>query len=137
ERLYQPDIHGVEERKSGQAAIYYCLLNILKMYGIFVPHMTEYIYQDAFAKAEGIDCLHQNLWSVDGEDDEESIAFGEYVKDAISEVRKFKSENNISMKSEVESMKIVTPEKFKGAFDKTLGDIVACCHAKTVEFEIQ
>ena len=28
ERLYEPDIHGVEERKSAQAAIYYCLLNV-------------------------------------------------------------------------------------------------------------
>ena len=79
ERLYQPEVHGYEARRSGQAAIYYCLLNILKMYGIFVPHMTEFIYQDAFSAKEGINSLHMNFWKVDGEDDADSLAFGELV----------------------------------------------------------
>ena len=136
ERLYQPEVHGYEARRSGQYAIYYCLLNILKMYGIFVPHMTEFIYQDAFKDKEGIESLHLNFWKVDGEDDAESLEFGELVKDAVSEVRKYKSENNISMKADIDSMTIKTPEKFKEDFDKTLGDIVACCHAQKVEFEI-
>ena len=78
-----------------------------------------------------------NFWSVDGEDDADALEFGELVKEAVSEVRKYKSENNISMKADIESMTIVTPEKYKADFDKTLGDIVACCHAQKVEFEIQ
>ena len=44
ERLYQPEKHGTEERKSAQYAIYYCLLTILKMYAIYIPHEPEYIY---------------------------------------------------------------------------------------------
>ena len=106
------------------------------MYGIFVPHMTEFIYQDAFKDKEGIESLHLNFWKVDGEDDKEALEFGELVKEAVSEVRKYKSENNISMKADIDSMTIKTPEKFKADFDKTLGDIVACCHAQKVEFEI-
>ena len=107
------------------------------MYGIFVPHMTEFIYQDAFKAKEGIDCLHMNFWKVDGEDDAESLEFGELVKDCVSEVRKYKSANNISMKADIETMKIVTPEKYKGMFDATMGDLIACCHAQNVEFDIQ
>ena len=48
ERLYQPEKHGHEERKSAQYAIYYSLLNLLKLYSIYVPHITEYIYLKGF-----------------------------------------------------------------------------------------
>lgn len=37
---------GAEFR--GLPHIYYCLLAVLKMYAIYVPHLTEYIYQKGF-----------------------------------------------------------------------------------------
>ena len=52
ERLYQPEIHGETERQSGQYALYYALLNLLKLYSIYVPHITEYIYQIFFRQHE-------------------------------------------------------------------------------------
>ena len=48
ERLYRPDIHGTRARKSGQYATYYALLNILRLYAPYVPHITEHIYQAFF-----------------------------------------------------------------------------------------
>lgn len=45
ERLYQPDKHGVEQRDSGQYALYNSLLGILKLYAIYTPYVTDYIYQ--------------------------------------------------------------------------------------------
>ena len=41
ERLYQPEKHGVQQRYSGQIAIYYSLLGILKLYAIYTPYITE------------------------------------------------------------------------------------------------
>ena len=34
-------------------------------------------------------------------------------------------------------MAMYTPEKYKRLFDATMGDLIACCHAQNVEFEIQ
>ena len=62
ERLYRPDIHGVKERKSAQHAIYYCLLNVLKMYSIYIPHETEYIYLKGFKDFVGIKSIHLTQW---------------------------------------------------------------------------
>ena len=94
DRLYKPEIHGKEERRSGQYALYYSLLNILKLYAIYVPHITEYIYQEFFRKYEETKSIHKNLWIKDCEVDKDIITFGEILKYTIGEVRKYKSEKN-------------------------------------------
>lgn len=43
DRLYKPHIHGEKERCATQYTIYYALLNILKLYAIYIPHQTEWI----------------------------------------------------------------------------------------------
>lgn len=132
ERLYRPDIHGYEKRRSAQHALYYCLLNTLKLYAIYVPHITEYIYQEFFRKYEGSVSIHKLCWEKESPIDQEIILFGEKLKDAISETRKYKSENGLSIKSEIEEIVIDTEGKYKEMFRQTIKDIQACCHAKTV-----
>lgn len=61
ERLYQPEKHGVQQRYSGQIAIYYSFLGILKLYAIYTPYITEYIYQDFYKNYEKEISLHQTL----------------------------------------------------------------------------
>ncbi|WP_313886478.1 class I tRNA ligase family protein [Bacillus sp. SD088] len=61
-RLYKPELHGYVERRSGQYALYYSLLNILKMYAIYIPHITEYIYQQFFKQHEKTASIHLLKW---------------------------------------------------------------------------
>lgn len=133
ERLYQPEIHGYEERQSAQYAIYYCTLNILKLYAIYVPHITEYIYQEFFRQYEKSISLHKLQWQTEKSADEEIIIFGEKLKDIITETRRYKSENALSMKTEVEEVIINTEDKFMELFEKTANDIKACCRAKNIK----
>lgn len=77
ERLYQPEKHGVQQRYSGQIAIYYSLLGILKLYAIYTPYITEYIYQDFYRNYEKEISLHQTLWETRTEE-QIYIAFGNY-----------------------------------------------------------
>lgn len=136
DRLYKPEIHGEEERRSGQYALYYSLLNILKLYAIYVPHITEYIYQEFFRKYEETKSIHKNLWIKDCEVDKDIIAFGEILKDTIGEVRKYKSEKNLSMKTEIEEVIINCTEKEQELFRKTEKDIKACCKTEIVKYDI-
>lgn len=62
ERLYQPEKHGAEQRYSGQIALYHSLLGILKLYAIYTPYVTEYIYQDFYRNHEKKISLHQTFW---------------------------------------------------------------------------
>ncbi|MBU5314363.1 valine--tRNA ligase [Tissierella carlieri] len=133
ERLYQPEIHGYKERQSAQYALYYCVLNILKLYAIYVPHITEYIYQEFFRQKENSISLHKLYWETEEFINDEIILFGEKLKEIIAETRKYKSENALSMKTEIEEVVITTDDKFMELFKRTIGDIKACCRAKKIK----
>jgi valyl-tRNA synthetase len=135
ERLYQPDIHGVNERRSGQHALYYCLLNILKLYAVYVPHITEYIYQEFFKQHENCISLHNLTWNKPTAIDDEILIFGEKLKEVIADTRKYKSENNLSMKTEIERIIIKTDEKFAHQFKLTEKDIIGCSKAQKIIYE--
>ncbi len=136
ERLYRPDIHGIENRQSGQYALYYTLLNILKLYAIYVPHITEYIYQKFFRQYEKEKSLHLLLWEQPENVDTKLLAFGDMVKDQIAKMRKYKSENNLSMKSEMETLVITTKEEFLPMLAKTEKDLLSCAGAKRVAYQV-
>lgn len=134
ERLYEPKIHGEEERKSAQVAIYYCLLNVLKMYAIYVPHLTEYIYQKGLRDFVGTESIHLTTWPNVQSTDEDLLTFGEQLKEAIFLMRKYKSENNLSMRAEMDEFIVRGSKKYEDWFLATEKDLLACSHAKTITF---
>ncbi len=136
ERLYKPEIHGEQERRSAQQAIYYCLFNILKMYAVYVPHETEYIYLKGFKDFEGIVSIHNTEWANPTSVDSEILEFGDIVIKAVAEVRKYKSENNLSMKTEVDEAVIRYTASHTQRLKLTEKDIIACTHAKAIKYEI-
>ena len=134
ERLYEPDIHGIEERRSGQYALYYALLSILKLYAIYVPHITEHIYQEFFRQHEKTVSIHLTHWTKHSHIDSDLIQFGENLKDVMSEVRKYKSERNLSMRAELETLDIHTEQRFAEWFRQSGKDIKACSRAARINY---
>jgi valyl-tRNA synthetase len=133
ERLYQPEKHGYKERESAQYALYHSLLNILKLYAIYVPHITEYIYQHFFRQHKENISIHNLTWDNAELIDNDIIDFGEMLKEIIAQTRKYKTENSLSMKTEIPQVIINTDAKLENMFNKTINDIKACCCAKEVK----
>lgn len=131
ERLYQPEKHGLEARYSGQIAVYFSLLGILKLYAIYTPYVTEYIYQDFYRSFEKEISLHNTLWET-GETEEIYIEFGEHLKGVIAEVRKAKTEKQMSMKDTIPELTIACPEKLRAFYERSEKDIKACTGAERV-----
>lgn len=131
ERLYQPEKHGEEERYSGQIALYHSLLGILKLYAIYTPYVTEYIYQEFYRKQEKEASLHQTVWSMK-EINTIYLEFGEHIKEVIAEVRKNKTENQMSMKDSIPELMITCPKRLKDFYKKTEKDLKACTGAQKV-----
>ena len=131
ERLYQPEKHGAARRYSGQIAVYYSLLGILKLYAIYTPYVTEYIYQDFYRKYEKEISIHQTLWET-RQTEEIYIEFGEHLKEVIAEVRKNKSEQQKSMKEPIPELVITCPKKFREFYKLSEMDIKACTGAENV-----
>ncbi len=137
ERLYEPDVHGAEARESGQHALYYALLNILKLYSIYVPHITEHIYQEFFRQHEKEFSIHLARWAKPSSIDGDLIRFGETLKDVLFEMRKYKTERSLSMWAEMEALEIHTQQRFLEWFQRTEKDILACSKAKTIDYVLE
>jgi valyl-tRNA synthetase len=107
-RIYNPDIYGKDKRVSAQYALFNSLYAIMKMFAPILPHITEEIYTLFFKPSEKIDSIHLSDWpkpdlkQVDKKL-EENVS---RVIDIISRVRKYKSENSLSLKAEVENLVI-------------------------------
>ncbi|WMJ86671.1 valine--tRNA ligase [Anaerocolumna sp. MB42-C2] len=135
ERLYQPDKHGAEARKSGQYAIYYALLGILKLYAIYTPHITDYIYQEFYRDREKEISIHNLCWKTENDMNQELLIFGEELKRIILEVRRYKSENNLSMKDEIDMVTVESKPNIKRYFRETENDILACTGSKEINYK--
>lgn len=137
DRLYKPEIHGAKERLSAQYALYNVLLELLKLYGIYVPFITEEIYQSYFKKFEKKPSIHTMTWNMTVDlKSEEILSFGDIIKNIVSEVRKYKSERNLSLKEKIGILKIGIPASQKEHLQKTLKDIKACTWAEEIEVTI-
>ncbi len=106
-RVYENKDKGV------QYALYYLLLNLLKLYSPIIPFITEEIYQEFFKNKEQIESIHLLILP----ENKELFSFPKEGKDfenaiqAIEQIRKYKSEQKISVKAEIESITIETKER--------------------------
>ncbi|WP_163193583.1 valine--tRNA ligase [Clostridium thermarum] len=133
DRLYKPEVHGEWERLSGQYTLYTVLLELLKLYAIYVPHITEEIYQSFFKDFEKTSSVHMMQWNMHHDDSDDNIlSFGENIKALIAEVRKYKSERNLSLKEPMASIEINIPKEQHHYLQKTLKDIKACTWAEEI-----
>ncbi len=133
DRLYKPELHGSAQRKAAQYTIYNVLLSLLKMYAIYVPHITEYIYLDYFKTHEGVKSIHLLGWCKAEEVDGGYIEFGERLKEVVFDVRRYKTENNLSMKSAIDVVKISAGE-YKKWFMLCEKDLIACTSTELIEY---
>lgn len=131
ERLYQPHKHGQAQRYSGQIALYNSLLGILKLYAIYTPYVTDYIYQSLYRKHEEEISLHRTLWT-GRKADSVYLEFGGHIKGVIAQVRKDKTQRQLSMKDSIEELVITCPRRFVRFYEASKPDIMACTGAKKI-----
>ncbi|MCL2092870.1 MAG: valine--tRNA ligase [Treponema sp.] len=137
DRLYKPELHGEEGRRSGQYAIYHCLLSILQIYAIYIPHQAEYIYQRGFKAHVGAPSIHLTQWDIpQGGLDREILEFGEALQGAIAEVRRYKTEHSLSISAELPLGRIKTKEAFLAWFKESEGDFKACTRVADINYEL-
>jgi valyl-tRNA synthetase len=103
ERLYKPDIRGMESRRAAQYTLYHGLLAIVKMMAPIMPHITEEIYQTYYRGREGSKSVHISAWPAVFEShmDEDAARRGDLLAEALAAVRKAKSDAKLSIAKEV------------------------------------
>lgn len=132
ERLYKPEIRGKRARESAQKCLYIAFVNILKMYAIFMPHLTEEIYQDYFREKEGITSIHLFNWYrytnfclSSG-----SLSGGEEFIELATQIRRYKSEHGISLGAELQAIEMRCTASNLSFLQNAAGDLQAVTRAQ-------
>jgi valyl-tRNA synthetase len=112
-RLYSEDKVNEDSRHAAKFTLHNILLILIKLYAPILPHITEEIYQIYFAKKQREISIHISKWPKINLDwpinDEEKNEFIK-VLGVVEEIRKYKSEKQISMGKEVTEYTIKTKE---------------------------
>lgn len=123
-RLYNPDLYGEDAKKSAQKATYESMMQLLKMGSVYLPHVTEEIYQGFFRDKEKAESIHvMDIDDFGYTADKDLIDCGNKVVDIISEIRKYKSENNMSLKTPIKSADITVEPQYREFIESSMLDI--------------
>ncbi len=108
-----------ESGKTAKVVLVKVITELLKMLAVFVPHISEEIFQSNFKKIAKEKSIHLEKWPSLDEDliNEKAEKAGMVAKEVIAVIRKHKSENNLSMNAELTSVKV----SFKDA--KLINDV--------------
>ena len=134
ERLYNPDNKYGDSQKAAQQTLATVFLEVLKMYSPFVPHITEYIYQELY-KSKLKDELLSTSKFIELPYDKKYIEFGDVIKKVVGDVRKYKTECNLSMKEPIEELKISTSLDNIRCLRDSILDIQSCTRAEHIDIE--
>ena len=118
-----------KEQQSGIVTLYHCLDGVIRLFAPFIPHITEELYQGIFDKTKSI---HQrgNWPKFENYFEDQNLNIvGEVMLQTIFNVRKFKSDNNLSMKVTVAKVIITSPVDIKAI----ISDLANVCNALEVE----
>jgi valyl-tRNA synthetase len=137
DRLYNPDVRGSLERKSGQLGIFEAINSVLKMMAPITPHITEEIYQLYFAEKENEKSIHSSSWPKFDSSliDEQAELAGDLGVDIINAVRKYKSEKQMSLKEELAGLVLISSEEnFEEMVMSMADDLKAVLKVKEIKF---
>jgi valyl-tRNA synthetase len=101
------------ESEAARYTLYHALASVLKLLAPIMPHITEEIYQHYFAQFEQARSIHQAIWPAGHAawGDVEAEAFGEEIIAIATEVRRYKSNHQLSLGAEFAQLILVTDNK--------------------------
>ena len=140
DRMYNKERYDSEYGKDAHISclytVYEVTLCILKMMAPIMPFITEDIYHMYFTSKDKHKSIHISEWpSFNSNLVNDSIEkAGDVLVDILCSVRKYKSEKNLSLKTDVQNLKIVCDEEIKKIIISVEPDLKASTRALKIEF---
>lgn len=110
QRLYgEPSL----QRQAAMWTLYHVMLTVIRLFAPFLPFVTEEIYTEVFARTEGQGSIHNSNWPEPVMDllDEEAEALGETIVELATQVRRYKSQQSLSLGAEIPIITIYTSDE--------------------------
>ncbi|MCB8921583.1 MAG: valine--tRNA ligase [Ardenticatenaceae bacterium] len=134
QRLYE----GGAAAAGARFALSTALLTTLKLFAPILPYVTEHIYQHMFATFEGTDSIHRASWPQADERwlDEDMLRLGEALIEIATAVRRFKSEHNLSLGTELAQLHISTHDlQLDAGLQASAADLLSITRAGTLHIK--
>ena len=129
-------IYGEDEKSklSAKWTLYNVLLGILKLFAPFIPYLTEEIYQILFKETEKDKSIHLSNFPEKIIEDREALKTGMLLKEVISEVRRWKISNRLSLGKQISKIEIAAKKEDIKKLKRVLPDIKGTNRVEEVSF---
>jgi valyl-tRNA synthetase len=144
QRLYD-EAHPL--REGARFALYQTLLTLVKLFAPFLPHITEEIYLGMFAIDPECVSIHTSVWPLANPalESDDSEALGRVLVEIATAVRRYKSEHNLPLGTEISQLQLVTSgeglaaDKLNPLFllDTVEADLKSITRARVIEVVTQ
>ena len=135
-RVYKPELfeNGQEKKTSAQYTLHTVFENILKLIAPYLPFITEEIYQEYFKQA-GETSIHTTAYPQTQAQENPYEKHFEILIQVIEQVRKYKSEQQISMGAELSNLTITCTTDQQKSIRIFFDDILGVTKAKEITFQ--
>ena len=137
QRLY----NGSDLDRSGALfSLHHVLLNLLKLFAPFLPYVTEAIYQGLFQEQAGSPSIHRTPWPEvePALEDSQAEQAGALLIQLATSVRRYKSERNLPLGSELLRLQLATVEpELVQALELARQDLCSITRAQIIDIMAQ
>ena len=130
DRLYN-EKRSKAAKESAQFTLYNVLLSVLKLIAPIMPHVSEEIYNLYFIRHEKFESIHLSDWPRHDKRNQKHEEIGDEFVKIMEEVRKFKSDKNMSLNKEFDKLTVTT----KADLRDVLEDLKATARVKEIEIK--
>jgi valyl-tRNA synthetase len=133
-RLYSEANTTIEQRKAAQHTLQYCLYKIIQLLSPICPHICEEIYQNFLTLLDKKKSIHITKWPETNSNliNDQAESEGDVLLAIVSEIRRMKSENKISLKAPIPNVQIFSDQEHITSITNHKNDIAQIIHAKEI-----
>lgn len=112
-----------ESGASARRTLYEVLLKLLQMLSVFIPHISEEIYQRMYAASVGWPSITVSPWPQPEEYDPSVVEAGEVVVRTIAAIRRAKSLAGLALSEQIPRAAVFAPDRYAEILRKCSDDI--------------
>jgi len=133
QRLYG----GEAGYEAARYTLYHALLTTIKLLAPLLPYVTEGIYRGLFAAGDGAPSIHRAAWPSAGDPaDPAALAAGEALLEIATAVRRYKSDNGLSLGAELAGLRLAgAPLELAAALRGATADLLSITRARALSFD--
>jgi len=130
-RLYKPEIYGEDSKRAAQHTLNFALKTILGLLAPFTPHICDEIWESLLRDG----CATNSEWPKFRQDliNENAEEVGRILVDIVARIRKHKSDNNLSLGSELQKVRILATPELMSKIERVKEDISGTGKIKNLE----